>query len=65
MSDAVVISIIGAIAGVSAAIISGYSAYKIAGIHKQLNSMRDQENKTNRDLGNAEGKAEEKAKQSL
>lgn len=62
MSDAILISIIASIASIISAVIGGYVAIKIAGIHKQLNSMRDQENKTNRDLGHAEGKAEEKAK---
>ena len=64
MSDAVVIQIIQSIGTFGGLIITGYVAYKIAGIHKQLNSMRDQENATNRQLGNAEGRADEKDKQS-
>lgn len=60
MSDTIVISIITGITSLVAACIAGYVAFKIAGIHKQLNSMRDQENQTNRKLGQEEGKAEEK-----
>lgn len=63
MSDAVIISLIGAAAGITGASIAGYVAYKIAGIHKQLNSMRDQENATNRKLGNKEGILQEKKEQ--
>lgn len=61
MSEAVIISLIGAATSLVAAAIAGYVAYKIAGIHKQLNSMRDQENATNRQLGNEEGNREGRA----
>lgn len=63
MSDAVIISIVGASTSLIAASIAGYVAYKIEGIKHQLNSMRDQENDTNRKLGNREGVLQEKTKQ--
>lgn len=63
MNKDIAISLITAFTSILSAAIAGYVAYKIAGIHKQLNSMRTEENQTNKDLGHAEGKAEEKQKQ--
>lgn len=47
---------------ITVAVIAGRTARKTADIHHQLNSMRDQENATNRKLGQEEGKASEKEK---
>lgn len=63
MSDTVIISIVTAATSLVAACIAGYVAYKIEGIKHQLNSMRDQENATNRKLGNKEGVLQEKKDQ--
>lgn len=60
MSDTVIIAGIGAVVSLLSLLMTLLIKKDVGGVHKQLNSMRTEENKTNKDLGHAEGKAEGK-----
>lgn len=65
MSDAVIISLIGAIGTVVGIALTGFVNIRLSRLHKQINGRMEELLETTKKLGNAEGAATEKAKKDV
>ena len=65
MAETVIIELIKMVGQILTAVISIYVAVKLKTVHKQMNSRMDEFLKTQKALGNAEGKVEGRELQKL